>query len=109
PVLGPGIPAGEVGGLLARATCDVAVLVERARVPRLDAEHPVLVVFGGGDQDSGALELGARIAEETGAPLRVVGSRDELRSHAAQAGLVVVGLPPDWRKAGLGRDIGDAP
>jgi Kef-type K+ transport system membrane component KefB len=62
PLLGEGIPGGEVGTVLERAPCDVAVLVERDRIPPIDPQHPVVVPFGGGEHDWAALELGAWIA-----------------------------------------------
>ncbi len=62
PLLGGGVPRGAVGHVLAEAPCDVAVLVETARRPPIDAEHPVMTPFGGGDHDWAALELAAWIA-----------------------------------------------
>ena len=75
PLLGEGIPRGEVGEVLADAPCDVAVLVDRARHDRRSIrEHPVVVPFGGADHDWAALELGAWIAHSSGAPLRLLGA-----------------------------------
>ncbi|MFN2467134.1 MAG: cation:proton antiporter [Gaiellaceae bacterium] len=129
PLLGAGVPRGEVGAVLADAPCDVAVLIEREHVPTIDAEHPVVVAFGGEEHDQGALELAAAIAAGTGAPLRLLGSSDQERLLAdaslslqrragvaadpiltppgaaveatAGAGLLVVGLPALWRQEGL--------
>jgi Kef-type K+ transport system membrane component KefB len=74
PLLGDGVPRGSVGHVLAQAPCDVAVLVERQDMPTLDANHPVITPFGGGDHDWAALELSAWIASSTGAPLKLLGA-----------------------------------
>jgi hypothetical protein len=74
PLLGEGVPRGAVGEVLDRAPCDVAVLVERRDMPAVDAEHPVMAPFGGGDHDWAALELAAWIAAATGAPLKLIGA-----------------------------------
>jgi DNA-binding SARP family transcriptional activator len=121
--------------VLARAPCDVAVLIGREDPPR---EGPVLVLFGGSDHDWTAVELGAWIAGAQGVPLRLAGpaegaGRDASRAlasaslavqrvfgvatepmllplaeadvlaAAAEAALVVVGLPERWHQDGLGR------
>ena len=75
PLLGEGVPRGEVGEVLESAPSDVAVLVapeEEAVEPGPDA--PVLVPFGGAEHDWAALELGAWIASATRAPLRLLGA-----------------------------------
>jgi Kef-type K+ transport system membrane component KefB len=75
PLLGEGVPRGDVGEVLLQAECDVAVLVAREGervVP--NAERGVLVPFGGAEHDWAALELGAWIAAATGAPLRMLGA-----------------------------------
>jgi hypothetical protein len=90
PLVGGAVPRGEVGTLLTQADCDVAVLVERERVPPLDGSHPVVVRFGA-DDDQRALELGGRIAAGTGAPLRVAEPK-EVASAAGGAGLVVAAV-----------------
>jgi Kef-type K+ transport system membrane component KefB len=74
PLLGQGIPRGEVGEVLAGAPCDVAVLVERANEPTIDRDHAVVVPFGGADHDWAALELGAWIATAREAPLKLLGA-----------------------------------
>jgi Kef-type K+ transport system membrane component KefB len=74
PLLGEGVPRGPVGEVLEKAPCDVAVLVERPGMPPIDAEHPVMVPFGGGDHDWAALELAAWIASARNAPLKLVGA-----------------------------------
>jgi Kef-type K+ transport system membrane component KefB len=74
PLLGEGVPRGAVGQVLEQAPCDVAVLVERQEGPTIDADHPVMVPFGGGDHDWAALELAAWIASSTDAPLKLIGA-----------------------------------
>jgi Kef-type K+ transport system membrane component KefB len=78
PLLGGGVPRGDVGTVLNEAECDVAVLVAREDVPVLPSpEHPVLVPFGGAEHDWAALELGAWLAARTGATLRLLGAAGE--------------------------------
>ena len=67
PLRGEGIPGGAVGHVLEHAPCDVAVLVDREGVPTIDAAHPVVVPFGGGEHDWAAVELAAWIASSQGA------------------------------------------
>ena len=121
--------------LLARAPCDVAVHVAREDPP---AAGPVFVLFGGGDHDWTAVEVGAWIAGARGISLRLAGpeqgpGRDASRAlasaslavqrvlgvgaepvllpraeadvlaAAADAVVVVVGLPERWTQDGLGR------
>ncbi len=74
PLTGGGVPRGSVGQVLDQAPCDVAVLVERQDTPTLDADHPVMTPFGGGDHDWAALELAAWISSSTGAPLKLLGA-----------------------------------
>jgi hypothetical protein len=75
PLLGEGVPRGDVGTVLREAECDVAVLVAREGQSVLpDDEHAVLVPFGGAEHDWAALELGAWIAAQTSAPLRMLGA-----------------------------------
>jgi Kef-type K+ transport system membrane component KefB len=76
PLLGEGVPRGAVGQVLEQAPCDVAVLVERQDRPMLDAGHPVMVPFGGGDHDWAALELAAWIAAASETPLKLIGASD---------------------------------
>ncbi len=79
PLLGGGVPRGDVGAVLEEAACDVAVLVaseEEPVTPGPDAS--VLVPFGGAEHDWAALELGAWIAAATGAPLRMLGAAGQI-------------------------------
>jgi Kef-type K+ transport system membrane component KefB len=75
PLLGEGVPRGEVGHVLEHAPSDVAVLVESdGGVPTIGPDAAVIVPFGGAEHDWAALELGAWIATDRGAPLRLLGS-----------------------------------
>jgi hypothetical protein len=65
---------GEIGIVLDEAPCDVAMLVEADGVLR---PGPVVVPFGAAWHDWGALELGARVARATGAPLRLIGAASD--------------------------------
>jgi hypothetical protein len=60
--------AGVTRVVLETARCDVCVLTSAPR------NGPVLVPFGAGRHDWAALELGARVARATGAPLRLIGA-----------------------------------
>jgi hypothetical protein len=66
---GPAPLEGAAVAVLEHAPCDVALLV--GGPPRAG---PVLVPFGAGRHDWAALELGARVAGATGAPLRLIGA-----------------------------------
>jgi DNA-binding SARP family transcriptional activator len=137
-LLVPGSPGRDGASwadvLLARAPCDVAVYVARAEPPR---QGPVLVLFGGGEHDWTAAEIGAWIARTQEAVLRLAGpvkgrDRDASRTiasaslavqrvlgipaeplllppaevdvlaAAAEAAILVVGLPERWRREGIG-------
>lgn len=76
PLLGAGVPRGDVGIALADAPCDVAVLVERGdSTPDIGPDRPVVVPFGGADHDWAALELGAWISFALSAPLKLLGAK----------------------------------
>ena len=78
PLLGGGVPRGDVGLVLNEAECDVAVMVAREGESVLPTEdRGVLVPFGGAEHDWAALELGAWIASRTGATLRMLGAAGE--------------------------------
>ena len=67
PLLGEGVPRGDVATVLRDAPCDVAVLVAREEQPVAPGpDQPVVVPFGGAEHDWAALELGAWIAAATG-------------------------------------------
>jgi Kef-type K+ transport system membrane component KefB len=93
PLLGGGIPRGEVGTVLADAPSDVAVLVSRDDgVAGLGPSAPILVPFGGAEHDWAALELAAWLGAATGAPLQLAGARGAERDASrllADAALVV--------------------
>jgi K+:H+ antiporter len=75
PILGEGIPLGEVKHVLQEASSDVAVLVAREGDPiKLAPDAPILVPFGGAQHDWSALELGAWLAAQTKAPLKLLGA-----------------------------------
>ena len=95
-LIGEGVPLGEVGVLLERAACDVAVLVSReGREIELGQDQPVLVPFGGAEHDWSALELGSWLAASTGAPLKLLGAAGQTEEGKsvtrmlADAGLLV--------------------
>jgi K+:H+ antiporter len=75
PLLGEGVPRGEVGTVLAEAPGDVAVLVARDdQDVSPDPLRGILVPFGGAEHDWAALELGAWLASATGVPIRLLGA-----------------------------------
>jgi Kef-type K+ transport system membrane component KefB len=83
PLLGGGVPRGDVGTVLREAPCDVAVLVAKEGqdvLPRPDAG--VVVPFGGVEHDWAALELGAWIAAATGAPLNLLGAAGQTEDRS---------------------------
>jgi hypothetical protein len=78
PLLGEGVPRGDVGTVLQEAECDVAVLVAKEGQQVLPSgDRGVLVPFGGAEHDWAALELGAWLASQTGVPLRMLGAAGE--------------------------------
>jgi Kef-type K+ transport system membrane component KefB len=116
PLLGDGIPKGEVGRVLSDADADVAVLVERQRGPvEIDADHPVYVPFGGAEHDWAALELGAWIAHARRAPLRLMGASFDVQQGTrdsspllANASLVIqqlTGIVPEPVLVNPGPDV----
>jgi Kef-type K+ transport system membrane component KefB len=75
PLLGGGVPRGDIGHVLEKALCDVAVLVASESVAvRPGTDAPILVPFGGAEHDWAALELAAWLSSSTGAPLKLLGS-----------------------------------
>ena len=105
PLLGGGVPRGEVGDILRDVPCDVGVLVAKegeSVTPGKDSS--VVVPFGGAEHDWAALELGAWIASATGAPLKLLGAAGETEETSkvsrllADAGLLVqqyAGVPAE--------------
>ena len=71
----------ELARLLTRSPCDVALLAGSAPFP---FERGVAVLFGGGDHDWAAAELGAWLAAGTSAQLRLIGVRGSQGSDASR-------------------------
>ncbi len=69
-LLQEGIPDSDLSVVLARAPCDVALLVAKQTA----ADGPVVVPFGGADHDWAAVELGAWLARARSTPLRLAGA-----------------------------------
>jgi DNA-binding SARP family transcriptional activator len=65
---------GDLGLVLERAPCDVALLVQAGGPLR---SGPVIVPFGAGWHDWAALEVGAWVARATGAALQLVGAESQ--------------------------------
>jgi Sodium/hydrogen exchanger family len=83
PLLGEGVPRGDVGTVLREAPSDVGVLVARDGEDVLPTpERGVVVPFGGVEHDWAALELGAWIAAATGAPLNLLGAAGQTEDRA---------------------------
>jgi hypothetical protein len=84
----------EVGSaVLSEAACDVCLVAERHALPEPDRAGPVLVPFGGGEHDWGALELAAWLASASGAPLVLFGtSTDDVAGRDASRLLAVATL-----------------
>jgi DNA-binding SARP family transcriptional activator len=73
---------GETGVLLERAACHVAVLIDAGGSLR---RGPVVVPFGAAWDDWAALELGAWVAQATGASLRLIGAASDRRRDGRDA------------------------
>ena len=97
-LLAEGAPDEQLTALLEETPCDVALLVPRDATP----QGPVLVPFGGDENDWAAVELAAWFARAADAPLRLAGAaavpehgkRDASRllSHGALAVQRVLGI-----------------
>ncbi len=113
PLLGDGVPRGDVGEVLHEAPCDVAVLVAREGQPVAPAPGTrVVVPFGGAEHDSAALELASWLCAATGASLEPLGAGGQTAEgkHAgrmlADAALLVqqfAGVAPTTAVAEPGR------
>jgi DNA-binding SARP family transcriptional activator len=109
-LLADGVPDAQLTTLLAGAPCDVALLVPRDTTPR----GPVLVPFGGADDDWSAVELGAWLARASDVPLRLAGVAAEpgqgrrdasrLLSHASLAVQRVLGVAAESVLTSPGED-----
>jgi Kef-type K+ transport system membrane component KefB len=117
PLVGEAVPRGPVATLLDGAPCDLAILVESEDMPTIDADHPVVVPFGGAEHDWAALELGAWIASVRGAPLHLLGAAGangdgrDASKLLADASLVVqqlAGIPSEPVLASPGREMIEA-
>jgi len=71
-----GLP-DELASILERSPADVAVLAESLLEPGRGSG--IFVPFGGSEHDWAALELGAWLSSATRAPLRLVGTKADLR------------------------------
>jgi nucleotide-binding universal stress UspA family protein len=83
---------GTVGDVLRRAETDVAVLIDPSRQGvRLKRGAQIAVPYGGGFHEEAGLDLALRLAEATGATIKLVGRADgegsahDLGERAAQA------------------------
>ena len=74
PLLGDGIPRGDVGEVLHEAPCDVAVLVAREGQPVAPTRNARDGPFGGAEHDWAALELASWLCAATGASLELLGA-----------------------------------
>ncbi len=79
---GPAPLDGETGVVLDQAPCDVAMQIEAGGPIR---PGPVMVPFGAAWHDWAALELGAWVAQATGAPLRLIGAASDGRENGRDA------------------------
>jgi Kef-type K+ transport system membrane component KefB len=114
PLLGEGVPRGDVGEVLRDAPCDVAVLVAKEGESVLPGPADgVVVPFGGAEHDWAALEIGAWISSATGAPLKLLGAAGQTEERAkvtrllGDAGLLVqqyAGVPAEPVMAEEGRE-----
>ena len=77
-----GVVPDALALLLERSPCDVALL---AGSPPPSFEGGIAVLFGGGDHDWAAAELGAWLAAGAGVPLHLVGSRGARRDQDTDA------------------------
>ena len=72
-LINSGEPSPELTQMLVDAPCDVGIVATRGQLT-LDAEHPLLVPFGGAEHDWAAVELAAWLAKANDVPLRLVGA-----------------------------------
>ncbi|MGH3134027.1 MAG: BTAD domain-containing putative transcriptional regulator [Gaiellaceae bacterium] len=88
-----GIPPIDLEIVWREAPCDVAVLVTgEGRGLSLAADRPIIVPFGGGDHEWGAVELGAWIAAAHRATLRLLGSTAKPKSGKRDASRLLAGV-----------------
>ena len=100
PLLGDGVPRGDVGVVLQTAPSDVAVLVAKEGQKVLTGgDRPIIVPFGGAEHDWAALELAAWLGSTTSMPIKLLGAAgqsDESRVSRllGDAGLLVQHYDP---------------
>jgi DNA-binding SARP family transcriptional activator len=75
----------EAKSVLADAPCDVAIVFDRGRAPG----GPVLVPFGAGNNEWGAVELAAWYAGSLGAPVILLGTTADATAGAPDASRVL--------------------
>jgi len=75
-LLRTGTPAADLAAVLERMPCDVGLLATREGVSTslVDADHPVLVPFGGDEHEWAAIEIGAWLASVQESSLRLLGT-----------------------------------
>ncbi|MEK6328018.1 MAG: cation:proton antiporter [Actinomycetota bacterium] len=100
PLLGEGVPRGDVGVVLQTAPSDVAVLVTKEGEALLTGgDRSIIVPFGGAEHDWAALELAAWLGSTAGMPIKLLGAAgqsDESRVTRllGDAGLLVQHYDP---------------
>jgi len=75
----------RVAGVLARAPCDVAVLLAGDPTGEAAPDAPVVLPFGGAEHEWAAAEVAAWLAQAEGRPLRLVGRADDAGSGRPDA------------------------
>jgi DNA-binding SARP family transcriptional activator len=96
--------AADVTSILAEAPCDVGLVVARGSRALAEARGPVLVPFGGGEHDWGALELGAWTARAHGVGLRLLGTTADDEAGRDASRLLAVASLAVQRLIGIGAE-----
>ncbi len=94
----------ELTAILAEAPCDVGLVVARGSAAPAEAARPVLVPFGGGEHDWGALELGAWTARAHGVGLRLLGTTADSEAGRDASRLLAVASLAVQRLIGIGAE-----
>jgi DNA-binding SARP family transcriptional activator len=94
----------ELTAILAEAPCDVGLVVPRGSAALGEGGRPVLVPFGGGEHDWGALELGAWTARAHGLPLRLLGTAGDSGAGRDASRLLAVASLAVQRLVGVGAE-----
>jgi DNA-binding SARP family transcriptional activator len=108
-LLSGGELAGELVSILAEAPCDVGLVVARGGARIAGPGRPVLVPFGGGEHDWGALELGAWTARAHGVSLRLLGTTGADDASRDASMLLAVASLAVQRLVGIGAEPRLAP